>query len=109
MTKSSFDDLLGLVYDRLVHAPTHRSPISPAERLAITLRYGINLVIGTFRRRRFNNQYITYCVCRSDEVLFKMVFQNITSTQKSPSKKKKISTSTYYVETYIEYVFYWSD
>ncbi|KAM7306550.1 putative nuclease HARBI1 [Ixodes scapularis] len=39
MTKSSFDDLLGLVYDRLVHAPTHRSPISPAERLAITLRF----------------------------------------------------------------------
>ncbi|XP_040066966.1 uncharacterized protein LOC115311512 [Ixodes scapularis] len=39
MTKSSFDRLLALVYDRLVHAPTHRSPISPAERLAITLRF----------------------------------------------------------------------
>ncbi|KAG0413039.1 hypothetical protein HPB47_009804 [Ixodes persulcatus] len=37
MTKASFDKLLGLVHDRLVHAPTHRSPISPAERLAITL------------------------------------------------------------------------
>ncbi|KAG0430098.1 hypothetical protein HPB47_023012 [Ixodes persulcatus] len=39
MTKASFDELLGLVHDRLVHAPTHRSPISPAERLAITLRF----------------------------------------------------------------------
>ncbi|XP_040065685.2 putative nuclease HARBI1 [Ixodes scapularis] len=39
MTKASFDELLGLVHDRLVHSPTHRSPISPAERLAITLRF----------------------------------------------------------------------
>lgn len=38
MTKASFDVLLSYVNDKLVHAPTHRSPISPAERLAITLR-----------------------------------------------------------------------
>ncbi|KAH8009331.1 hypothetical protein HPB51_015272 [Rhipicephalus microplus] len=34
MTKASFDKLLSLVYHRLVHPPTHRRPISPAERLA---------------------------------------------------------------------------
>ncbi|KAG0411419.1 hypothetical protein HPB47_011456 [Ixodes persulcatus] len=39
MTEASFDELLGLVHDRLLHAPTHRSPIAPAERLAITLRF----------------------------------------------------------------------
>ncbi|CAN8026672.1 unnamed protein product, partial [Ixodes persulcatus] len=39
MTKASFDELLGLVHDLLVLAPTHHSPISPAERLAVTLRY----------------------------------------------------------------------
>ncbi|KAL3225607.1 hypothetical protein MRX96_049169 [Rhipicephalus microplus] len=38
MTKASFDKLLSLVYHRLVHPPTHRRPISPAERLAVTLR-----------------------------------------------------------------------
>ncbi|KAG0417361.1 hypothetical protein HPB47_005670 [Ixodes persulcatus] len=46
MTKSSFDRLLALVYDRLVHAFTHRSPISPAERLAITLRSEVQTVMG---------------------------------------------------------------
>ncbi|XP_065305170.1 putative nuclease HARBI1 [Dermacentor albipictus] len=39
MTKASFDKLLSLVYRRLVHPPTHRRPISPAERLAVTLRF----------------------------------------------------------------------
>ncbi|KAL3248529.1 hypothetical protein MRX96_056437 [Rhipicephalus microplus] len=39
MTKASFDKLLSLVYHRLVHPPTHRRPISPAERLAVTLRF----------------------------------------------------------------------
>ncbi|XP_037564420.1 uncharacterized protein LOC119443892 [Dermacentor silvarum] len=39
MTKASFDKLLSLVYERLIHPPTHRRPISPAERLAVTLRF----------------------------------------------------------------------
>ncbi|XP_064464773.1 putative nuclease HARBI1 [Ornithodoros turicata] len=39
MTKASFDRLLGLVYYRLLHPPNHRRPISPAERLAVTLRF----------------------------------------------------------------------
>ncbi|XP_049524603.1 uncharacterized protein LOC125946148 [Dermacentor silvarum] len=39
MTKASFDKLLGLVYERILHPPTHRRPISPAERLAVTLRF----------------------------------------------------------------------
>ncbi|XP_049528924.1 uncharacterized protein LOC125947718 [Dermacentor silvarum] len=39
MTKASFDQLLSLVYEKLIHAPTHRRPISPAERLAVTLRF----------------------------------------------------------------------
>lgn len=38
MTNESFDNLLSHVHEHLVHAPTHRTPISPAERLAITLR-----------------------------------------------------------------------
>ncbi|KAH9382577.1 hypothetical protein HPB48_015847 [Haemaphysalis longicornis] len=39
MTKASFDQILGLVYYRILHAPTHRRPIYPAERLAVTLRF----------------------------------------------------------------------
>ncbi|XP_040356682.1 uncharacterized protein LOC121046487 [Ixodes scapularis] len=39
MTKASFDRLLSLVYHRILHAPTHRRPISPGERLAVTLRF----------------------------------------------------------------------
>uniref|UniRef100_A0A224Z552 Nuclease HARBI1 n=1 Tax=Rhipicephalus zambeziensis TaxID=60191 RepID=A0A224Z552_9ACAR len=39
MTKASFDQLLSLVHAKLIHAPTHRRPISPAERLAVTLRF----------------------------------------------------------------------
>ncbi|XP_040358651.1 uncharacterized protein LOC121047476 [Ixodes scapularis] len=39
MTKASFDRLLSFVYHRILHAPTHRRPISPGERLAVTLRF----------------------------------------------------------------------
>ncbi|KAH7944952.1 hypothetical protein HPB49_002782 [Dermacentor silvarum] len=39
MTKAKFDHLLSLVYERILHAPNHRRPIRPAERLAVTLRY----------------------------------------------------------------------
>ncbi|XP_040360159.1 uncharacterized protein LOC121048190 [Ixodes scapularis] len=39
MTKASFDRLFSLVYHRILHAPTHRMPISPGERLAVTLRF----------------------------------------------------------------------
>ncbi|XP_050028274.1 putative nuclease HARBI1 [Dermacentor andersoni] len=39
LTKASFDKLLSLVHRRLVHPPTHRRAISPAERLAVTLRF----------------------------------------------------------------------
>ncbi|KAK8755127.1 hypothetical protein V5799_002171 [Amblyomma americanum] len=39
MTKASFDKLLGLIYERILHPPTHRRPISPGERLAVTLRF----------------------------------------------------------------------
>ncbi|XP_064487707.1 uncharacterized protein LOC135399901 [Ornithodoros turicata] len=39
MTKASFDHLLGVVRDRILHAPTHRRPILPAERLAVALRF----------------------------------------------------------------------
>lgn len=35
MTKASFDQILGLVYYRILHAPTHRRPIYSAERLAV--------------------------------------------------------------------------
>lgn len=34
-----FDNLLSLIQPFLQHKSTHRIPISPAERLAITLRY----------------------------------------------------------------------
>ncbi|XP_075560012.1 uncharacterized protein LOC142591588 [Dermacentor variabilis] len=39
MTKSPFDKVLSLVYDRLLHPPTHRRPISPPERLVVTSRF----------------------------------------------------------------------
>ncbi|XP_072142952.1 putative nuclease HARBI1 [Dermacentor andersoni] len=39
MTKASLDKLLSLVYHGLVHPPTHRRPISPAGRLAVTSRF----------------------------------------------------------------------
>ncbi|XP_065310438.1 uncharacterized protein [Dermacentor albipictus] len=39
MTKAKFDHLLSLVYERILHAPKHRRPIRPAERLAVTLRF----------------------------------------------------------------------
>ncbi|XP_077496143.1 uncharacterized protein LOC144107035 [Amblyomma americanum] len=39
MTKGSFDKLLQLVYHRILHRPTHRRPIYPAERLEVTLRF----------------------------------------------------------------------
>ncbi|KAL1443609.1 hypothetical protein MTO96_045930, partial [Rhipicephalus appendiculatus] len=39
MTKAKFDELLNLVYERIIHAPNHRRPIRPAERLAVTLRF----------------------------------------------------------------------
>ncbi|XP_049520516.1 putative nuclease HARBI1 [Dermacentor silvarum] len=39
MTKAKFDHLLSLVYERILHAPNHRRPIRPAERLAVTLRF----------------------------------------------------------------------
>ncbi|KAH7974588.1 hypothetical protein HPB49_017192 [Dermacentor silvarum] len=38
MTKASFDKLLSLLYDRIIHPPNHRNPICPAERLAVTIR-----------------------------------------------------------------------
>ncbi|KAH6932021.1 hypothetical protein HPB50_002515 [Hyalomma asiaticum] len=38
MTKAKFDELLNLVYERIIHAPNHRRPIRPGERLAVTLR-----------------------------------------------------------------------
>lgn len=38
MGKSAFEDLLKLTRDQLTHAPNHRYPISPAERLAMTLK-----------------------------------------------------------------------
>ncbi|KAH7964717.1 hypothetical protein HPB49_000933 [Dermacentor silvarum] len=39
MTKASFDKLLSLLYDRIIHPPNHRNPICPAERLAVTIRF----------------------------------------------------------------------
>ncbi|XP_072142081.1 uncharacterized protein [Dermacentor andersoni] len=39
MTKASFDRLLSLMYDRLIHPPNHRNPIGPAERLAVAIRF----------------------------------------------------------------------
>ncbi|XP_049514039.1 uncharacterized protein LOC125941816 [Dermacentor silvarum] len=39
MTKASFEEILSLVYNRIVHPPTHRIPISPAERLAVALKF----------------------------------------------------------------------
>ena len=37
MSPARFDDLLRRIEPLLQHAPTHRMPISPAERLAVTL------------------------------------------------------------------------
>ncbi|XP_077518839.1 uncharacterized protein LOC144128915 [Amblyomma americanum] len=39
MTKASFDRLLELIHDKILHPPNHRRPISPGERLAVTLRF----------------------------------------------------------------------
>lgn len=38
MTKALFDKLLSLLSNKLIHGANHRSPILPAERLAITLK-----------------------------------------------------------------------
>ena len=38
MSASRFDDLLRRVEPLITHAPTHRMPVSPAERLSVTLR-----------------------------------------------------------------------
>ena len=38
MTRQTFDNLLSKVGPELLHAPTHKLPISPKERLAMTLR-----------------------------------------------------------------------
>lgn len=38
MSRERFDDLLARIETKILHAPTHRCPISPSERLAVTLR-----------------------------------------------------------------------
>lgn len=39
MTKASFEEILSLVYNVIVHPPTRRIPISAAERLTVKSRF----------------------------------------------------------------------
>ena len=39
MYMEEFDEILDYVRNRITHPKTHRQPVSPEERLAITLRY----------------------------------------------------------------------
>ncbi|KAH7959525.1 hypothetical protein HPB49_011597 [Dermacentor silvarum] len=44
MTKASFDKLLSLLYDRIIHPPNHRNPVCPAERLAVMIRVSGDII-----------------------------------------------------------------
>ena len=70
MSPSRFDDLLRRIEPMIQHAPTHSAPISPAERLAITLVILANggtqnFVSATYKMGKSTACAIVTEVCRA--------------------------------------------